>query len=35
MFDNGGAHGMGLGPDTLTGEQWTRLAAEWLAKKLP
>jgi acetyl esterase/lipase len=35
IFDKGGAHGMGLGPGTLTGEQWTRLAGQWLAKKLP
>ena len=33
MFDNGGAHGMGLAPGTPTGEAWTRLAAEWLAKR--
>jgi len=35
VFDNGGPHGMGLGPGTLTGEQWTRLAGEWLGKRLP
>lgn len=35
MFDNGGAHGMGLAPDTVTGQQWTRLAAQWLEKRLP
>ena len=34
VFEQGGAHGMGLGPGTVTGEQWTRLAAEWLKKKL-
>lgn len=33
VFDHGGAHGMGLGPGTATGEAWTRLAAEWLAKR--
>ena len=33
IFDHGGAHGMGLGPGTVTGEAWTRLAAEWLAKR--
>ncbi len=35
VFEQGGAHGMGLGPGTVTGEQWTRLAAEWLKKKRP
>lgn len=33
MFDNGGPHGMGLAPGTVTGDAWTRLAAEWLAKR--
>ena len=33
MFDHGGAHGMGLAPGTATGDAWTRLAAEWLAKR--
>ncbi len=33
VFDNGGAHGMGLGPGTTTGAAWTRLAEEWLAKR--
>ena len=33
IFDNGGGHGTGLGPGTVTGAAWTRLAEEWLAKR--
>ena len=33
IVDHGGAHGMGLAPGTVTGDAWTRLAAEWLAKR--
>lgn len=33
IFDNGGAHGMGLALGTPTGDAWTRLAAEWLKKR--
>jgi len=33
IFDNGGVHGIGLAPGTVTGDAWTRLAAEWLAKR--
>lgn len=33
VFENGGAHGMGLGPGNPTGAAWTRLAAEWLEKR--
>lgn len=33
IFEDGGPHGMGLAPGTLTGELWTRLAGHWLAKR--
>lgn len=33
IFDNGGAHGMGLAPGTATGDAWTALAAQWLTKR--
>lgn len=35
IFERGGAHGIGLAPDTTTGRLWTGLAAAWLEKQLP
>ena len=34
-FERGGAHGLGLGPGTVTGRLWTTLAQAWLEKQLP
>jgi acetyl esterase/lipase len=33
IFENGGPHGIGLAPGTATGQAWTHLAEQWLAKR--
>lgn len=33
IFDNGGPHGIGLAPGTVTGDLWRHLAEAWLARR--